>query len=156
MNSLLWFFWGGFSRFLDEVQAHSSINKMSVQNLATVFGPNILRPKMEDPVTMMEGRCCHGGMAQQLWFGAVSESHTFLGSCISCLHSQNKWSHLFHQGLWGVFQLASYPTHHWLGVSLLSTLWRCLHALETLLNLLLKWKPSCFFRIVPKYQTAVI
>ncbi|NXO04486.1 RHG22 protein, partial [Rhinopomastus cyanomelas] len=42
-------------KFLDEVQAHSSINKMSVQNLATVFGPNILRPKMEDPVTMMEG-----------------------------------------------------------------------------------------------------
>lgn len=28
---------------------------MSVQNLATVFGPNILRPKMEDPVTIMEG-----------------------------------------------------------------------------------------------------
>uniref|UniRef100_A0A8C6WQ86 Rho-GAP domain-containing protein n=1 Tax=Neogobius melanostomus TaxID=47308 RepID=A0A8C6WQ86_9GOBI len=28
---------------------------MSIQNLATVFGPNILRPKMEDPVTIMEG-----------------------------------------------------------------------------------------------------
>lgn len=28
---------------------------MSVQNLATVFGPNILRPKIEDPVTIMEG-----------------------------------------------------------------------------------------------------
>ncbi|KAG9341097.1 hypothetical protein JZ751_019851 [Albula glossodonta] len=42
-------------RFLDEVQSHSNENKMSVQNLATVFGPNILRPKMEDPVTMMEG-----------------------------------------------------------------------------------------------------
>lgn len=28
---------------------------MSVQNLATVFGPNILRPKMEDPVAIMEG-----------------------------------------------------------------------------------------------------
>ncbi|NXU81927.1 RHG22 protein, partial [Oreotrochilus melanogaster] len=42
-------------KFLDEVQAHSNINKMSVENLATVFGPNILRPKMEDPVTMMEG-----------------------------------------------------------------------------------------------------
>ncbi|XP_023679923.2 rho GTPase-activating protein 22 isoform X1 [Paramormyrops kingsleyae] len=41
-------------RFLDEVQSHSSENKMSVQNLATVFGPNILRPKMEDPVTIME------------------------------------------------------------------------------------------------------
>lgn len=43
------------SRFLDEVQSHSNENKMSVQNLATVFGPNILRPRVEDPVTMMEG-----------------------------------------------------------------------------------------------------
>lgn len=42
-------------RFLDEVQSHSIENKMSVQNLATVFGPNILRPKVEDPVSMMEG-----------------------------------------------------------------------------------------------------
>uniref|UniRef100_A0A4W4E0U9 Rho GTPase activating protein 22 n=1 Tax=Electrophorus electricus TaxID=8005 RepID=A0A4W4E0U9_ELEEL len=44
-----------FDRFLDEVQSHSAENKMSVQNLATVFGPNILRPKMEDPVAIMEG-----------------------------------------------------------------------------------------------------
>lgn len=29
---------------------------MSVQNLATVFGPNILRPKVEDPVAIMEGQ----------------------------------------------------------------------------------------------------
>ncbi|MCI4383983.1 hypothetical protein PGIGA_G00033030 [Pangasianodon gigas] len=42
-------------KFLDEVQSHSGENKMSVQNLATVFGPNILRPKMEDPVAIMEG-----------------------------------------------------------------------------------------------------
>uniref|UniRef100_A0A8D2CKY3 Rho GTPase activating protein 22 n=1 Tax=Sciurus vulgaris TaxID=55149 RepID=A0A8D2CKY3_SCIVU len=42
-------------KFLDEVQSHSNINKMSVQNLATVFGPNILRPQIEDPVTIMEG-----------------------------------------------------------------------------------------------------
>jgi hypothetical protein len=45
-----------FCRFLDEVQAHSDVNKMSVQNLATVFGPNILRPQIEDPVTIMEGK----------------------------------------------------------------------------------------------------
>ncbi|XP_039728281.1 rho GTPase-activating protein 22 isoform X6 [Pteropus medius] len=44
-----------FDRFLDEVQSHSNVNKMSVQNLATVFGPNILRPQIEDPVTIMEG-----------------------------------------------------------------------------------------------------
>ncbi|KAF6733304.1 Rho GTPase-activating protein 24 [Oryzias melastigma] len=43
------------SRFLDEVQSYSGVNKMSVQNLATVFGPNIMRPKIEDPVTIMEG-----------------------------------------------------------------------------------------------------
>ena len=43
-------------RFLDEVQSHCNENKMSVQNLATVFGPNILRPKMEDPVAIMEGK----------------------------------------------------------------------------------------------------
>lgn len=45
-----------FARFLDEVQSYSGVNKMSVQNLATVFGPNILRPKVEDPVAIMEGR----------------------------------------------------------------------------------------------------
>ncbi|KAB1271638.1 Rho GTPase-activating protein 22, partial [Camelus dromedarius] len=46
-------------KFLDEVQSHSDVNKMSVQNLATVFGPNILWPQIEDPVTIMEGlsRC---------------------------------------------------------------------------------------------------
>lgn len=38
------------------MQAHSDVNKMSVQNLATVFGPNILRPQIEDPVTIMEGK----------------------------------------------------------------------------------------------------
>lgn len=50
-------------RFLDEVQSHSNVNKMSVQNLATVFGPNILRPQIEDPVTIMEGNGggVHGG-----------------------------------------------------------------------------------------------
>ncbi|XP_032167891.1 rho GTPase-activating protein 22 isoform X2 [Mustela erminea] len=42
-------------KFLDEVQSHANVNKMSVQNLATVFGPNILRPQIEDPVTIMEG-----------------------------------------------------------------------------------------------------
>ncbi|XP_075279458.1 rho GTPase-activating protein 22 isoform X2 [Opisthocomus hoazin] len=56
-------------KFLDEVQAHSSINKMSVQNLATVFGPNILRPKMEDPVTIMEGT----SLVQHLMTVLISE-----------------------------------------------------------------------------------
>uniref|UniRef100_A0A673IX88 Rho GTPase-activating protein 22-like n=1 Tax=Sinocyclocheilus rhinocerous TaxID=307959 RepID=A0A673IX88_9TELE len=43
-------------KFLDEVQSHAHENKMGVQNLATVFGPNILRPKLEDPVAIMEGK----------------------------------------------------------------------------------------------------
>ncbi|XP_061658859.1 rho GTPase-activating protein 22-like isoform X2 [Syngnathoides biaculeatus] len=42
-------------QFLNEVQSHSKGNKMSCQNLATVFGPNILRAKAEDPQTIMGG-----------------------------------------------------------------------------------------------------
>ncbi|XP_062867541.1 rho GTPase-activating protein 24 [Trichomycterus rosablanca] len=42
-------------QFLSEVQSHSSTNKMSIQNLATVFGPNILRPKAEDPESIIGG-----------------------------------------------------------------------------------------------------
>ncbi|XP_043939025.1 rho GTPase-activating protein 25 isoform X2 [Protopterus annectens] len=42
-------------RFLHEIQLNSSVNKMSVDNLATVIGVNILRPKIEDPVTLMQG-----------------------------------------------------------------------------------------------------
>uniref|UniRef100_A0A096MEU4 Si:ch211-247j9.1 n=1 Tax=Poecilia formosa TaxID=48698 RepID=A0A096MEU4_POEFO len=42
-----------FDRFLNEVQSCSSSNKMNVQNLATVFGPNILRAKAEDPQSIM-------------------------------------------------------------------------------------------------------
>ncbi|XP_067857145.1 rho GTPase-activating protein 25-like [Heptranchias perlo] len=42
-------------RFLHEVQLHCSVNKMSVDNLATVIGVNLLRPKIEDPVAIMRG-----------------------------------------------------------------------------------------------------
>ncbi|XP_055517801.1 rho GTPase-activating protein 22-like isoform X1 [Leucoraja erinacea] len=56
-------------RFLDEVQSYSSVNKMSVQNLATVFGPNILRPKLEDPVTIMKGT----SLVQHLMTVLISE-----------------------------------------------------------------------------------
>uniref|UniRef100_A0A3B5MNK4 Rho-GAP domain-containing protein n=1 Tax=Xiphophorus couchianus TaxID=32473 RepID=A0A3B5MNK4_9TELE len=42
-----------FICFLNEVQSCSSSNKMNVQNLATVFGPNILRAKAEDPQSIM-------------------------------------------------------------------------------------------------------
>uniref|UniRef100_A0A8K9WL53 Rho GTPase activating protein 22b n=1 Tax=Oncorhynchus mykiss TaxID=8022 RepID=A0A8K9WL53_ONCMY len=56
-------------KFLDEVQSHAIKNKMSVQNLATVFGPNILRPKMEDPVVIMEGT----SLVQSLMTVLISE-----------------------------------------------------------------------------------
>ncbi|XP_018431699.1 PREDICTED: rho GTPase-activating protein 24 isoform X4 [Nanorana parkeri] len=59
-------------RFLDEVQSYAGVNKMSVQNLATVFGPNILRPKVEDPMTIMEGTV----IVQQLMAVMISEHET--------------------------------------------------------------------------------
>ncbi|XP_062307959.1 rho GTPase-activating protein 25 isoform X1 [Osmerus eperlanus] len=42
-------------RFLYEVQLNSKVNKMSVENLATVIGINLLKPQVEDPITMMKG-----------------------------------------------------------------------------------------------------
>ncbi|XP_064209849.1 rho GTPase-activating protein 25 isoform X2 [Anguilla rostrata] len=42
-------------RFLYKVQQNSKVNKMSVENLATVIGVNLLKPQIEDPVTMMKG-----------------------------------------------------------------------------------------------------
>ncbi|KAJ7397697.1 Rho GTPase activating protein 25 [Pitangus sulphuratus] len=44
-----------FDRFLHEIQLNSSVNKMSVDNLATVIGVNLIRPKIEDPATIMRG-----------------------------------------------------------------------------------------------------
>ncbi|XP_047233345.1 rho GTPase-activating protein 22 isoform X3 [Girardinichthys multiradiatus] len=58
-------------KFLDQVQSHCNENKMSVQNLATVFGPNILRTKMEDPVTLMEGT----SLVQHLMTVLIREHH---------------------------------------------------------------------------------
>ncbi|KAF7653921.1 hypothetical protein LDENG_00076680 [Lucifuga dentata] len=58
-------------KFLDEVQSHCNENKMSVQNLATVFGPNILRPKMEDPIAIMEGT----SLVQHLMTVFIREHH---------------------------------------------------------------------------------
>jgi hypothetical protein len=39
--------------FLLEVSSHSSVNKMSPDNLAIVFAPNLIRPKVETPTSMM-------------------------------------------------------------------------------------------------------
>lgn len=44
-----------FGSFLFEVQLHSKVNKMNVENLATVMGINLLKPQIEDPVTVMKG-----------------------------------------------------------------------------------------------------
>ncbi|XP_072122643.1 rho GTPase-activating protein 25-like isoform X1 [Mobula birostris] len=46
---------GYICRFLHEVQLHSAVNKMSVDNLATVIGVNLFRPRIEDPVAIMRG-----------------------------------------------------------------------------------------------------
>ncbi|XP_016159128.1 PREDICTED: rho GTPase-activating protein 25 isoform X2 [Ficedula albicollis] len=42
-------------RFLYEIQLNSSVNKMSVDNLATVIGVNLIRPRIEDPAIIMRG-----------------------------------------------------------------------------------------------------
>ncbi|XP_039660261.1 rho GTPase-activating protein 25 isoform X2 [Perca fluviatilis] len=41
-------------RFLFEVQLYSKVNKMNVENLATVMGINLLKPQIEDPITVMK------------------------------------------------------------------------------------------------------
>ncbi|KAI4820615.1 hypothetical protein KUCAC02_028588 [Chaenocephalus aceratus] len=41
-------------RFLFEVQQHSIVNKMNVENLATVMGINLLKPQIEDPISVMK------------------------------------------------------------------------------------------------------
>lgn len=41
--------------FLFEVQRHAAVNKMNVENLATVMGINLLKPQIEDPFTVMKG-----------------------------------------------------------------------------------------------------
>lgn len=45
--------------FLFEVQLHSAVNKMNVENLATVMGINLLKPQIEDPFTVMKGGGAH-------------------------------------------------------------------------------------------------
>ncbi|KAM8942602.1 rho GTPase-activating protein 25 isoform 1-T1 [Lycaon pictus] len=42
-------------RFLHEIQLNCAVNKMSVDNLATVIGVNLIRSKVEDPAVIMRG-----------------------------------------------------------------------------------------------------
>ncbi|XP_061148658.1 rho GTPase-activating protein 24 isoform X2 [Syngnathus typhle] len=67
-------------RFLDEVQSYSGVNKMSVQNLATVFGPNILWPKFKDPVAIMEGTV----LVQQLMAVLIGRHDTLFPWDVDC------------------------------------------------------------------------
>uniref|UniRef100_A0A8C8DWV6 Si:ch211-247j9.1 n=1 Tax=Oryzias sinensis TaxID=183150 RepID=A0A8C8DWV6_9TELE len=59
-------------QFLNEVQCYSSCNKMSVQNLATVFGPNILRAKAEDLQSIMGG----AALVQTLMLELIRENES--------------------------------------------------------------------------------
>ncbi|XP_051790173.1 rho GTPase-activating protein 24 [Erpetoichthys calabaricus] len=62
-------------RFLNEVHSYSNVNKMDSQNLAAVFGTNILRPKGEDPEAITGG----AALAQQLMALLICEhSRLFL------------------------------------------------------------------------------
>ncbi len=45
-----------YFRFLFEVQQKSKVNKMSVENLATVMGVNLFKPQVEDAISMMKGQ----------------------------------------------------------------------------------------------------
>ncbi|XP_062934736.1 rho GTPase-activating protein 25 isoform X1 [Cynocephalus volans] len=42
-------------RFLHEIQLNCTVNKMSVDNLATVIGVNLIKSKVEDPAVIMRG-----------------------------------------------------------------------------------------------------
>ncbi|KAK2872889.1 hypothetical protein Q8A67_022786 [Cirrhinus molitorella] len=66
-------------QFLNDVQSYSNVNKMSIQNLATVFGPNILRPKAEDPESIIGG----AAVVQHLMSELIRE-HNLLFSRENC------------------------------------------------------------------------
>ncbi|XP_016429573.1 rho GTPase-activating protein 24-like isoform X4 [Sinocyclocheilus rhinocerous] len=66
-------------QFLNDVQSYSNVNKMSIQNLATVFGPNILRPKAEDPESIIGG----AAVVQHLMSELIRE-HSLLFSRENC------------------------------------------------------------------------
>lgn len=58
-------------RFLFEVQLHAKVNKMNVENLATVMGINLLKPQIEDPITVMKGES--EGESKSEWQAWVGE-----------------------------------------------------------------------------------
>lgn len=40
--------------FLRKINVHSAVNKMPIHNIATVFGPNLLRQKNANMIQMVE------------------------------------------------------------------------------------------------------
>lgn len=52
-------------RFLHKIQLNCSVNKMGVDNLATVIGVNLIRSKIEDPAVIMKGRLVPWGRQVQ-------------------------------------------------------------------------------------------
>lgn len=47
------------------MQLKSTMNKMNVENLATVMGINLLKPQIEDPITVMKGEEQTPGLQMQ-------------------------------------------------------------------------------------------
>ncbi|KAM3925673.1 rho GTPase-activating protein 25 [Leptodactylus fuscus] len=64
-------------RFLYEVQKNSSVNKMSVDNLAMVIGVNLLKPRTEEPVALMRD----APQIQKLMTVMISHHEKFFPKC---------------------------------------------------------------------------
>lgn len=71
-----------------EVQLHSAVNKMNVENLATVMGINLLKPQIEDPFTVMKGGGAHKHTATSV-FTSENWLHDVY-SCEVCVAHQSK------------------------------------------------------------------
>ncbi|KAM4544891.1 rho GTPase-activating protein 24-like [Odontesthes bonariensis] len=71
-------------QFLNEVQSYSNSNKMSVHNLATVFGPNILRAKAEDPQSIVGG----AALVQVLMLELIREHESLFAKVPSAIFAR--------------------------------------------------------------------
>ncbi|XP_065058691.1 rho GTPase-activating protein 24-like isoform X1 [Rhopilema esculentum] len=62
------------SRFLHEFQGHQQVTKMTLANLAVVFGPNVLSPNSENPQVLMESSSM---IAQSMEFFIKNHANLF-------------------------------------------------------------------------------
>ncbi|XP_068594597.1 rho GTPase-activating protein 25 [Brachionichthys hirsutus] len=69
--------------FLFEIQLNSDVNKMNVENLATVMGINLLKPQLEDPVTVMKAT----PQIQRLMTAMIRQHETLFPSSTDTLPS---------------------------------------------------------------------